>query len=240
MGGKSQYAMQNISEGGLEGLNAYQEGIRTSDAARKALTQSEMLMAQAQRAERQGARKDAVQLTHQAEQAKQTAVQLSNSARQIMGTEAFQQGQTEVSLRNAATAEQNALTSGRMADAAMVTAEANRARANALGANAGTKGALTEAQLARVRDTARDNVTKDANFMLNQLKAEAAAKKAGKPFDAATWQASLVDAEVERLLANTSRGAKIPTPEAAPTGGKLGSGTYNPELWKNLQVVTPK
>lgn len=240
LGGKSQYAMQNISEGGLEGLNAYQEGIRTSDAARKALTQSEMLMAQAQRAERQGARKDAVQLTHQAEQAKQTAVQLSNSARQIMGTEAFQQGQTEVSLRNAATAEQNALTSGRMADAAMVTAEANRARANALGANAGTKGALTEAQLARVRDTARDNVTKDANFMLNQLKAEAAAKKAGKPFDAATWQASLVDAEVERLLANTSRGAKIPTPEAAPTGGKLGSGTYNPELWKNLQVVTPK
>jgi hypothetical protein len=109
-----------------------------------------------------------------------------------------------------------------------------------LNAAGGTKGALTEAQLARVRDTARDNVTKDANYMLNQLKAEAAAKKAGKPFDAATWQSSLVDAEVERLLANTSRGVKIPTPEAAPTGGKLGSGTYNPDMWKNLQVVTPK
>jgi hypothetical protein len=239
LGGKSQYAMQNISEGGLEGLNAYQEGIRTNDAARKALTQSEMLMAQAQRAERQGARKDAVQLTQQSEQAKQTAVQLSNSARQIMSTEEFQRGQTEVSLRNAATAEQNALTSGRMADAAMVTAQANKLRATALGAP-GAKGALTEAQLARIRDTARDNVTKDTNFMLNQLKAEAEAKKAGKPFNAATWQASLVDAEVERLLANTSRGVKIPTPEAAPTGGKLGSGTYNPDLWKNLQVVTPK
>jgi hypothetical protein len=232
LGGKSQYAMQNISEGGLEGLNAYQEGIRTNDAARKALTQSEMLMAQAQRAERQGARKDAVQLTHQAEQAKQTGVQLSNTARQIMGSEAFQQGQLEHYQRAD-------ITSGRMADAAMVTARAAEARANALNANAGTKGALTEAQLARVRDTARDNVTKDTNFMLNQLKAEAAAKKAGKPFDAATWQASLVDAEVERLLANTSRGAKIDT-SAAPTGGKLGSGTFNLSGWGQPQVVTPK
>jgi hypothetical protein len=234
LGGKSQYAMQNISEGGLEGLNAYQEGIRTNDAARKALTQSEMLMAQAQRAERQGARKDAVQLTNQAEQAKQTAVQLSNSARQIMGSEAFQQGQLEHYER----ADKSGALS---AEASMLNAKAAMTRANALNAaDRSAKGALTEAQLARVRDTARDNVTKDANFMLNQLKAEAAAKKAGKPFDAATWQASLVDAEVERLLANTSRGAKIPTPEAAPTGGKLGSGTYNPELWKNLQVVTPK
>jgi hypothetical protein len=238
LGGKSQYAMQNISEGGLEGLNAYQEGIRTNDAARKALTQSEMLMAQAQRAERQGARKDAVQLTNQAEQAKQTAVQLSNTARQIMSTEEFQRGQTEVSLRNAATAEQNALTSGRMAGAAELQAQAAMSRASALGAS-GAKGALTEAQLARIRDTAYDNVTKNDNFNLDKLKAEAAAKKAGKPFNAATWQAELVDAEVERLLANTSRGAKIDT-SAAPTGGKLGSGTFNLSGWGQPQVVTPK
>jgi len=232
MAGKSQFAAQNIGEGGLQGLNAYQEGIRTSDAARRALTQSEMLMAQAQRAERQGARKDAVQLTNQSEQAKQTAVQLSNTARQIMGSEAFQQGQLEHYQRADVTA-------GRQADASMLSAQAQMARANALNAAGGTKGALTEAQLARVRDTARDNVTKDANFMLNQLKAEAAAKKAGKPFDAATWQASLVDAEVERLLANTSRGAKIDT-SAAPTGGKLGSGTFNLSGWGQPQVVTPK
>jgi hypothetical protein len=99
---------------------------------------------------------------------------------------------------------------------------------------------LTESQLARVRDSARDNITKDANFALSQLKAERAAKTAGKPFDATTWLNGLIDTEVERMLANTSRGAKIPTPEAAPTGGKLGSGTYNPDMWKNLQVVTPK
>jgi hypothetical protein len=237
LGGRSQYAMQNISEGGLEGLNAYQEGIRTNDAARKALTQSEMLMAQAQRAERQGARKDAVQLTQQSEQAKQTAVQLSNTARQIMGTEEFQRGQTEVSLRNAATAEQNALTSGRMAGAAELQAQAAMSRASALNA-AGGKGALTESQLARVRDSARDNITKDANFALSQLKAERAAKAAGKPFDATTWLNGLIDTEVERMLANTSRASTI---QPAPTGGKLGSGTYNiPSTgFGKAEVVTP-
>jgi hypothetical protein len=169
LGGKSQYAMQNISEGGLEGLNAYQEGIRTSDAARKALTQSEMLMAQAQRAERQGARKDAVQLTNQAEQAKQTAVQLSNSARQIMGTEKFQEGQTEVSLRNAATAEQNALTSGRMADAAMVTARAAEARAKALDA-AGGSGDKHMMALARVQKALTDDKDYQKDAELSKFK----------------------------------------------------------------------
>ena len=159
LGGKSQYAMQNISEGGLEGLNAYQEGIRTNDAARKALTQSEMLMAQAQRAERQGARKDAVQLTHQAEQAKQTGVQLSNTARQIMGSEAFQQGQLEHYQRAD-------VTSGRMADAAMVTAEANRTRANALGATSDDKhtAALVKVQNALNADKEYQEAAKMAKY----------------------------------------------------------------------------
>ena len=233
MAGKSQFALQNIGEGGLQGLNAYQEAQKANEASRRALTQSELLMNQARRAESQGARGEAAKFVTQAEQAQQTAAQFAQKAREIENTKAYQDA-------SVATAQQNAITQGRMADAAMVTAQANKSRATALNAAGGTKGALTEAQLARVRDTARDNVTKDANYMLNQLKAEAAAKKAGKPFDAATWQSSLVDAEVERLLANTSRGVKIPTPEAAPTGGKLGSGTYNPDMWKNLQVVTPK
>ena len=166
LGGKSQYAMQNISEGGLEGLNAYQEGIRTNDAARKALTQSEMLMAQAQRAERQGARKDAVQLTNQAEQAKQTAVQLSNSARQIMGSEAFQQGQLEHYKRADTTAEQNALTSGRMADSSMVAARAAETRANLLGGTSGDKhmAALVKVQNALNADKEYQEAAKYAKF----------------------------------------------------------------------------
>jgi hypothetical protein len=224
MAGKSQFAMQNIGEGGLQGLNAYQEAEKATEASRRALTQSEMQMAQAQRAERMGARSDAVKLVHQAEQSQQMAAQFGQKAEEIKNSKAYQEGSLLVQNRNA--------------DAAMVSALASRDRANALNA-AGGKGALTEAQLARVRDTARDNVTKDANFMLNQLKAEAEAKKAGKPFNAAAWQADLVDAEVERLLANTSRAAKI-DPSAAPTGGKLGSGTFNLSGWGQPQVVTPK
>jgi hypothetical protein len=232
MGGKSQFAMQNLSEGGLEALNVYQETQKTNEASRRALTQSEMLMTQAQRAEERGARGEAMSLFAQADKSQQAGAQLAQEARKMENTDAYQQGSLLV-------AQQNAITQERMADAAMVTAQASKSRATALGA-AGGKGAMTEAQLARVRDSARDNITKDANFALSQLKAERAAKTAGKPFDATTWLNGLIDTEVERMLANTSRGAKIPTPEAAPTGGKLGSGTYNPDAWKNLQVVTPK
>jgi hypothetical protein len=124
-----------------------------------------------------------------------------------------------------------------MADAAMISARASQSRANALNA-AGGKGALTESQLARVRDSARDNITKDANFALSQLKAERAAKAAGKPFDATTWLNGLIDTEVERMLANTSRASTI---QPAPTGGKLGSGTFNlGSGWGQPEVVTPK
>jgi len=232
MGGKSQFAMQNLSEGGLEALNAYQDAQKTNEASRRALTQSEMLMGQAQRAEGRGAKSEAMGLYAQADKSQQVGAQLAQEARKMENTDAYQQGSLLVAKQNAATQE-------RMADAAMVTAQANKSRANALGA-AGGKGAMTEAQLARVRDSARDNITKDANFALSQLKAERAAKAAGKQFDPTAWLNDLIDTEVERMLANTSRGAKIPTPEAAPTGGKLGSGTYNPDMWKNLQVVTPK
>jgi len=232
MAGKSQFAAQNIGEGGIQGLNAYQEAQKANEASRRALTQSEMLMSQAQRAEGRGARTDAASLFAQSQEAERAGIQFGQKAREIENSKAYQDA-------SVATAQQNAITQGRMADAAMVSAKASQSRAAALGAS-GAKGALTEAQLARIRDTAYDNVTKNDSFNLDKLKAEAEAKKAGKPFNAVTWQASLIDAEVERLLANTSRGAKIPTPEAAPTGGKLGSGTYNPDMWKNLQVVTPK
>ena len=230
MAGKSQFALQNIGEGGLQGLNAYQEGQKANEASRRALTQSEMLMTQAQRAEERGARGEAMSLFAQADKAQQASVQLQQEARKIENTDAYQQGSLLV-------AQQNARTQERMADAAMVTAEANKSRATALNA-AGGKGAMTESQLARVRDSARDNITKDANFPLSQLKAERAAKAAGKPFDATTWLNGLIDTEVERMLANTSRASTI---QPAPTGGKLGSGTFNiGSGWGQPEVVTPK
>jgi hypothetical protein len=217
MAGKSQFAAQNIGEGGLQGLNAYQEGIRTNDAARKALTQSEMLMAQAQRAERQGARKDAVQLTNQAEQAKQTAVQLSNTARQIMGTEEFQKGQTEVSLRNAATAEQNAVTSGRMADSSMVAARAAETRANLLGGTSGDKhmAALVKVQNALNADKEYQQAAKDARFQ-------------GKVGDNARATMERKKREVYRLLAPELL-QSLDAGKTAPPAGS-GGGTNLPPL----------
>ena len=223
MAGKSQFALQNIGEGGLQGLNAYQEGQKANEASRRALTQSEMLMSQAQRAEGRGAKADAISLFNQAEQAQQAATQFGQKAQEIANTKEYQEGALLVQNRNA--------------DAAMISARASQSRANALNA-AGGKGALTESQLARVRDSARDNITKDANFPLSQLKAERAAKAAGKPFDATTWLNGLIDTEVERMLANTSRASTI---QPAPTGGKLGSGTFNlGSGWGQPEVVTPK
>jgi hypothetical protein len=224
MAGKSQFAMQNIGEGGLQGLNAYQEGQKATEASRRALTQSEMQMAQAQRAERMGARGDAVKLVHQAEQSQQMAAQFGQKADEIKNTKAYQEG--------------SLLVQNRQADAAMVTAKAAQSRANALNTNAGAKGAMTEAQLARARDTARDNITKDDNYAWDKLQAQRAAEKAGKVFNPDAWLAGRVQQEVDRLLANTSRGAKIDT-SAAPTGGTLGGGTYNLSGWGQPQVVTP-
>jgi hypothetical protein len=223
MAGKSQFAMQNLGEGGLEALNAYQEGQKTNEASRRALTQSEMLMGQAQRAEERGAKAEAASLFAQADKSQQAGIQFGQKAEEIKNSKAYQDGSLIIAKQNA--------------DSARITANAALSRANALNAPGG-KGAMTESQLARVRDSARDNITKDANFPLSQLKAERAAKAAGKPFDATTWLNGLIDTEVERMLANTSRASTIQT---APTGGKLGSGTFNlGSGWGQPEVVTPK
>jgi len=143
MAGKSQFAMQNIGEGGIQGLNAYQEAQKTNDAARRAIAQSEMLMTQAQRAERMGARKDAVSLTHQAEQAQQVAAQLSQKTQELTNTKEYQQGVLEHYKRAD-------VTSGRMADAAMVSAQ-NR------GLGAASAGDKHIAVLARVQAVLNTN-----------------------------------------------------------------------------------
>jgi hypothetical protein len=116
MAGKSQFAMQNIGEGGLQGLNAYQEAQKNNEASRRALAQSEMLMSQAQRAEGRGARADAASLFAQAEKAEQASVQFQQKAQELESTKGYQQGVLEHYKRAD-------VTSGRMADAAMVSAQ---------------------------------------------------------------------------------------------------------------------
>ena len=133
MAGKSQFAMQNIGEGGLQGLNAYQEGQKANEASRRALTQSEMLMTQAQRAEERGARADAVSLFAQAEKAEQVGLQFQQKAQEIANTKQYQQGSLLV-------AQENAKTASRNADANMLSAK-NR------GAGAGAMALSREAQL---------------------------------------------------------------------------------------------
>jgi hypothetical protein len=227
--------MQNISEGGLEGLNAYQEGIKANDAARKALTQSEMLMAQAQRAESRGARAEAASFYVQADKSKQMGVQLSNTARQIMSTEDFQRGQTEVSLRNAATAEQNALTSGRMAGAAELQAQAAMSRAKAL--NSVDKSALTPKDIAKFRDTAIDNVNK--NYETKLVQAQVAAGRSGKKFDEKTWYNEQVTNEFNRIIQGLQTGRGVGIMSETPTGGDIGSGV-DLTKWGQHKIVTPK
>jgi hypothetical protein len=133
MAGKSQFAAQNIGEGGLQGLNAYQEAQKNNEASRRALAQSEMLMSQAQRAEGRGARADAASLFAQAEKAEQASVQFQQKAQELESTKGYQQGVLEHYKRAD-------VTSGRMADAAMVSAQ-NR------GAGAGAMALSREAQL---------------------------------------------------------------------------------------------
>ena len=232
MAGKSQFAMQNIGEGGLEALNVYQETQKTNEASRRALTQSEMLMGQAQRAEGRGAKSEAMGLYAQADKSQQVSAQLAQEARKMENTDAYQQGSLLV-------AQQNARTQERMADAAMVTAEANKSRARALNAAGGEKGVLTPKDIAALRDKATDNV-KGRTLDSDLITAKKAAVMAGKPFDKDTWLNDQIDKEFNRLIEGLQTGKGVSIMKQTPTGGTIGSGTYNPDAWKNLNVVTPK
>jgi hypothetical protein len=212
MAGKSQFAMQNIGEGGLEGLNAYQEAEKSNDAARKSINQSEMLMGQARRAEERGARAEARGLYALADKSQQAGVQLAQEARKIEGTEAFQEGSLAVS-------RQNALTQGRMADASMVSALASRDRANALNA-AGGSGDKHIAALAKVQATLNnDPEYKEAAKM---------AKYIGPMGDAARTTMERKQREVYRLLAPELL-QSLDAGKTAPLAGS-GDGTNLPPI----------
>ena len=230
MAGKSQFALQNIGEGGLQGLNAYQEAQKANEASRRALTQSELLMNQARRAESQGARGEAAKFVTQAEQAQQTATQFAQKAREIENTAAYQRDST-------ATAQQNARTQERMADAAMVSAKASQSRANAL--NAVDKSALTPKDVAKYRDTAIDNVNK--NYETKLVQAQIAAGRSGKKFDEKTWYNDQVTEEFNRLIQGLQTGRGVGRMDETPTGGKLSDGTYNipSKGFGKAEVVTP-
>lgn len=80
MGGSSPFAMKNIGEGATAGLSALQEARKTTDAAKRASTQADLLLMQAQRAERSGNHKDAVALMNQQRQEEAHAADLGLKA----------------------------------------------------------------------------------------------------------------------------------------------------------------
>jgi len=179
-----------------------------------------MLMGQAQRAEERGARTEAMSLSAQADKAQQVSIQLQQEARKMENTDAFQQGSLLV-------AQQNARTQGRMADSSMVSALAQQSRANAL--NAVERGVLTPKDIAKLRDTANDNVMKDYNT--KKINAQRAAMVAKRDFDEETWKQGLVRDEFNTLIQGlqTSRGVNIMGPIAGNTTPPAGSGGGAPK-----------
>lgn len=88
MAGNSRYALQNIGAGGAQGLASLKEATRADDAAKRALMQSEMHLAQAEMQGRKGNFQSMNQLANQARQEKQFATSSALQAQQIA-----QQGQ---------------------------------------------------------------------------------------------------------------------------------------------------
>ena len=131
LGGTSRYAMQNIGQGGMQGIQAYNEAKRADDAAKKALMGSEIALMQAQRAERSGNHKDAVALLGQAEQSKQFGITAGLKAEEIKNTAAYQQGMIGVQQgRNAILGAHNAQANKQMAEYGKIQANVTKALAN--------------------------------------------------------------------------------------------------------------
>ena len=80
LGGSSPFALKNIGEGATAGLSALQEARKLTDAAKRANTQADLTLMQAQRAERSGNQKDAVALMNQQRQEEAHAVDLGLKA----------------------------------------------------------------------------------------------------------------------------------------------------------------
>jgi len=110
MGTKSPYAAQGISEGGLEGLRVYQEAEKADAAARKANQQSQMLLMQAERAERSGNMKVAGDMQSRAEQARQFALTYGQKAEELKDMKEYRTGEAvthRIQANAAMTAAQN-------------------------------------------------------------------------------------------------------------------------------------
>ena len=104
MAGKSQYAFQNIGEGGAAGLAAYRESKKADRAAQEKLLAAQGDMAKSRIALEKGDEQTAVALANQGRQEQQAAAQYDMLGKYYAGSNAAQMAQA-----NAAIARANAL-----------------------------------------------------------------------------------------------------------------------------------
>jgi hypothetical protein len=90
LAGKSQYAMQNIGEGGLKGLAAYQDSQKGAQAAQDRMLQSQADMAKSRIALEKGDETTAAALQNQARQEAQAAGQFKLQGQYYAGSNAAQ------------------------------------------------------------------------------------------------------------------------------------------------------
>jgi hypothetical protein len=194
LAGKSQYALQNIGEGGAAGLAALRESKKADRAAQEKLLTAQSDMAKSRIALEKGDEQTAASLANQARQEQQAGAQFK-----LLGQHYANQDR-----------------------ASQLQAQAYLARANAMGGV--DKSALTQFQAGKLADMAGDNVQKfmDSSAGMQALiTARAEAKSAGVPFDAMKFRSDLVRQEMQRLQ-QTMGGSTMPA-QASPAGGGSGA-----------------
>jgi hypothetical protein len=101
MAGKSQYAMQNIGEGGMQGLAYLNKANQQDDAARRALISEQNAITKAEAAMRRGDQQTAMGFATQAEKDKQFAVTAAQQKENYLLAHQDRQQQINATLRAA-------------------------------------------------------------------------------------------------------------------------------------------
>jgi hypothetical protein len=189
LAGKSQYALQNIGEGGAAGLAALRESKKLDRAAQEKLLTAQSDMAKSRIALEKGDEQTAATLANQARQEQQAGAQFKLLGQHYANQDRAAQLQAQAYLARAnAMSDKSALTpfqAGRLADMAGDNVQ------KFMDSSAGMQALIT---------------------------ARAEAKNAGVPFDAMKFRSDLVQREMQRLQ-QTMGGATMPPQASPAGGG---------------------
>lgn len=170
LAGKSQYALQNIGEGGAAGLAALRESKKLDRAAQEKLLAAQGDMAKSRIALEKGDEQTAATLANQGRQEQQAAAQFKMLGQHYANQDA----------------------------AAMTQARAYLARANAMGDKSALT-QFQAGRLADMAGDNVQKYLESGPGMQALISARAAAKNSGTPFDANAFRNSLIQQEMQRL-----------------------------------------